>query len=181
MVLDDFVPGVSDLDLVCEPAAPPPDPSVLAVAQREDVDVIYVLRGELQRSVAEALSIAWGRQGVLHTERRGGLVPVLWEQLRAYAVTVRGASPNPPITRAEVVTYCQENLVEYWQPLLQDMEARRSEIDGSGILREAILWIAPGPARLWHTINTGAIVGKSQALRVLRLRVGRISPHRSAK
>ncbi|GAA3089928.1 hypothetical protein GCM10010464_62270 [Pseudonocardia yunnanensis] len=163
VALNDFVSGVSDLDLVCELAAPP-DPRVLADAQSQDLDVIYVLRGELEKPVHEARSFAWGREGVLHTERRGDLVPVLWEQLRAYAITVRGEPPNPPVTPAEVVTYCRENLVEYWKPLLQQVQARRSGIGDGAIGRDAILWVAPGPARLWHTINTGAIVGKSQAL-----------------
>lgn len=163
-VLEDFVPGESDLDLVCELDRPLDDLGVLAEAQRGDVDVIYVLRGELEKPVSAAQSVAWGRAGVLHTDQSGGLNPVLWEQLRAYAVTVRGARPNPPITDAEVVTYCRENLVRYWQPLLRDVQIRRSEIEGSAAVREATLWVAPGPARLWHTINTGAIVGKSQAL-----------------
>ncbi|HEX8868637.1 MAG TPA: hypothetical protein VF821_23460, partial [Lentzea sp.] len=34
---------------------------------------------------------------------------------------------------------------------------------GQAIPRDSLLWVGLGPARLWHTIRTGEIVGKSQA------------------
>lgn len=160
-VLGDAVAD-SDLDLVVE-LSEVPDLGVLAAAQAVDLDVIYVLAGELAKPVSSASSVAWGRDGKLHTDR-ADLTPVLWEQLARYAETVAGVSPTPPVTRAEVVEYCRDNLVSYWEPLLD----RASEVFASRtpgpVFRDPLLWIAFGPARLWHTIRTGGIVSKTQAV-----------------
>ncbi|GLZ31131.1 hypothetical protein Lesp02_33190 [Lentzea sp. NBRC 105346] len=159
-VLGDAVED-SDLDLVVE-LSDVPDLGALAAAQAVDLDVIYVLAGQLALPVSSASSIAWGRDGKLHTDR-ADLTPVLWEQLARYADTVVGESPTPPVTRDEVVAYCRANLVSYWEPLLD----RASEVFASRtpgpVFRDPLLWIAFGPARLWHTIRTGGIVSKTQA------------------
>lgn len=75
----------------------------------------------------------------MHTDTRADLVPVLWEQLRAYAHTVRGNPPSPPVTVGEVAGWCRANLVSYWLPLAPTHPT-------------GIAWLAAGPPRLWHTI-----------------------------
>jgi hypothetical protein len=168
-VLDDHVPGESDLDLVCELAGAP-DPAVLAAAQRPDLDVVYVPAGELARPVDAATTLAWGREGTLHTATRGDLTPVLWEQLRGYSRTVRGERPSPPVDRAEVRQYCRTNLATYWRPQLAEAAVVLGRAEGTAPFRTGVLWVAPGPARLWHTIATGGIVGKTRALHLAAAR-----------
>lgn len=116
--------------------------------------MIYLRPGELTKPVDDARSVAWGRDGVLHTDSRADLTPVLWEQLRAYARTIRGTPPVPPVTRAEVAGWCRANLVGYWLPRLQRVPTDPDEI----------AWVAARPPRLWHTVGTGRIVGKTRAL-----------------
>lgn len=160
-VLDDVVFD-SDLDLVVELSSAP-DFAALAAAQRVDLDVIYVLAGELSKPVTLARTVAWGRDGKLNTDQ-GDLTPVLWHQLGSYSSTVRGVAPSPPVTRAEVATWCRENLLSYWSPLLDQAAAvLEARDERPPVFREPLLWIALGPARLWHTIRTGEIVSKSRA------------------
>ncbi|MFI9812327.1 nucleotidyltransferase domain-containing protein [Saccharothrix variisporea] len=147
--LGDRVPG-SDLDLVVELARTPTDDDlrVLAEAQSLDLDVVYLVDGQPG---------PWGRDGRLNTTP-AEVTPVLLEQLNNYSQTLRGPKPHFAVTRDEVEQWCRRNLVEYWAPLVELGAAAR----GPG-LREGVLWLAFGPARLWHTIRTGEIVSKTRA------------------
>lgn len=165
----------SDLDLVVELSRV--DVEVLAAAQRVDLDVIYVLAGELAKPVSLARTVAWGRDGKLNTSEQGDLTPVLWEQLGRYSQTVRGARPSPPVTAAEVVDYCRENLRSYWEPLLDQAATvleNRDEVHP--VFREPLLWVTFGPARLWHTIRTGEIVSKTRAVELAALEWPDLAP-----
>jgi hypothetical protein len=139
-VLGDYVADGSDLDLVCELSGPPDLPT-LADTLPGDLDVIFVRSGELAKRVRDARTVAWGRDGILHTNDQGGLVPVLWEQLRAYGETLRGPVPSPPVTREEVAQYCRENLESYWAPLLEQVRAGLTEED-NGTLGPRLRWAA---------------------------------------
>ena len=159
-LLDDHVPGVSDLDLVGILSRPPTpaDLAALSAAHTEpDVDAVYLQQDDLTRPATE-LPRPWGRDGTLNTTDPAYITPVLWDQLNRYSLTVRGPRPHTPVTREEVADYCRANLITYWQPMIDQLSAATTAPT------EAILWVGTGPARLWHTIRTGDIIGKSQAL-----------------
>ncbi|GAA0254049.1 hypothetical protein GCM10010492_63470 [Saccharothrix mutabilis subsp. mutabilis] len=147
--LGDRAPG-SDLDLVVELSRPPSDDDLrkLAEAQSLELDVVYLVDGRPG---------PWGRDGRLNTTP-AEVTPVLLEQLNNYSRTLRGPRPAFAVTRAEVERWCRRNLVEYWAPLIELGAAASGPV-----FREGLLWLAFGPARLWHTIRTGEIVGKSRA------------------
>ncbi|MEU6154091.1 nucleotidyltransferase domain-containing protein [Actinosynnema sp. NPDC047251] len=148
--LDDLAPG-SDLDLVVELSRTPTetDLAALSAALTPELDVAYLVDGEPG---------PWARDGELHADPPAQLTPVLRHQLNLYSRTLRGARPHFPVTAAEVADYCRTNLREYWQPLLDHAAAATGPV-----FRDGVLWLGLGPARLWHTIRTGEIVGKSRA------------------
>ncbi|HEX7304585.1 nucleotidyltransferase domain-containing protein [Lentzea sp.] len=144
-VLDDVVPD-SDLDVVIELSAPAELPSV------EGVDVAVVLVGSLEKPVFDVTPLA------------GEVTPVLWQQLRTVGRTLRGPRPSCPGSAADVEAYCRDNLVSYWKRDFDRFRAVLPSLDlAAPIPRESLLWVGLGPARLWHTIRTGEIVGKSRA------------------
>lgn len=172
--MDDVVAD-SDLDVVIELAHVPADLSVLMAPV--DVDVIYVLAGELVKPVSSASTVAWGRDGKVDASSQGDLTPVLWEQLRTLSSTVRGTRPACPVTREDVVAHCRENLRSYWEPLLQQADrVLTNREEHRPVFREPLLWIAFGPARLWHTIRTGEIVSKSRAAELAAARWPDLAP-----
>jgi len=164
--LGDYWPGTSDLDAVGELSREPTAEDLTALAAAHvglgiEIDAAYLRAGDLAKPVHEVAGGLWGRDGVLNTTEPAYLTPVLWAQLRDHSATMRGARPQPPVTAAEVERYCRENLVGYWQPLLEQAGAL---IAGKKFLISGgVQWIAFGPARLWHTIRTGEIVSKIRA------------------
>ncbi|WP_196777615.1 nucleotidyltransferase domain-containing protein [Lentzea aerocolonigenes] len=144
-VLDDVVPD-SDLDIVIELSSPAELPSF------EGADVAVVLAGSLEKPVFDVTPLA------------GEITPVLWQQLRTVGQTVRGARPTCPGTAADVEAYCRDNLVSYWKLDFDRFREVLPTLDPRKVIpRDALLWVGLGPARLWHTIHTGEIIGKSRA------------------
>jgi hypothetical protein len=163
--LDDYVPGVSDLDLVGVLSREPDEADLAALAEAHadpSVDAVYVQPDDLTRPAVDLVR-PWGRDGELHTTEPANITPVLWDQLNRYSITVRGDRPKASVTPEEVADYCRGNLVEYWQPMVERLGAAQDA--GVAVPADTVLWIGLGPARLWHTVRTGEIVGKSQAAR----------------
>ncbi|WP_297650292.1 hypothetical protein [Pseudonocardia sp.] len=105
---------MSDLDLVCKLASAP-DPAVLAAALRSNFDVVYVLRGELEKPVAEARSVARDVRGVApRGAGRSG------PGARGTGTGLREDRPrfgsDPPVTRDQLVASCRANLGDYRRP-----------------------------------------------------------------
>jgi streptomycin 3"-adenylyltransferase len=164
--LGDYWPGTSDLDLVGELSREPTAADLTALATAHvglgiEVDAVYLRPGDLTKPVQEVTGGPWGRDGVLNTSKPAYLTPVLWAQLNDCSATLRGTRPKPPVTALEVERYCRENLVEYWQPLLEQASALLA--GKKFLISGGVQWIAFGPARLWHTIRTGEIVSKIRA------------------
>ncbi|WP_439663692.1 hypothetical protein ACSHWB_20950 [Lentzea sp. HUAS TT2] len=144
-VLDDVVAD-SDLDIVIELSSPAEVPAF------EGADVAVVPAGSLEKPVFDVTPLA------------GEITPVLWQQLRTVGQTVRGARPTCPGTAAEVEAYCRSNLVDYWKLDFDRLRSVLPTLDPEAAFpRDSLLWVGLGPARLWHTIRTGEIVGKSRA------------------
>ena len=165
--LGDYVPGVSDLDLVGVLSREPTDEDLAALAKAHagtNVDAVYLLPQDLSGAAEDVPLRPWGRDGSLNTTEPANVTPVLWDQLNRYSITVRGDRPQASVTPQDVEAYCRTNLVEYWQPELAEVdEALRGRAPDAPVSTEAVLWVGLGPARLWHTIRTGEIVGKTRA------------------
>lgn len=164
-VLGDYWPGTSDLDVVGELSREPGAADLTALATAHiglgiEVDAVYLRPGDLAKAPHEVRGAAWGRDGVLNTTEPAYITPVLWAQLNDHSATLRGPRPRPPVTPVEVERYCRDNLVEYWEPLLEQAAA----LLAGKVLSQGVQWIAFGPARLWHTIRTGEIVSKIRAV-----------------
>jgi hypothetical protein len=109
-------------------------------------------------------SAPWVRDGEAHEEPSTDLQPVALLQLATTALTLRGDRPDVRADVASAQEYCRANLTTYWSPLLESTGAalaRRAPDEPCGA--EGVMWIGLGPARLWHTITTGEIVGKTTA------------------
>ena len=171
-VLDDYLPGRSDLDVVGELGREPTgaDLAALAAVHREwpMVEAVYVTSVDLDGPVSAAATGPWALEGRLDTtERAFGLNPVTWQQLRDHAETVFGRPPHPVVDAGEVAAFCRANLGEYWLPLLDRAAAKiEPKADDEPIPADIVVWMALGPPRLWHTVTTGEIVSKSRAGRL---------------
>ncbi|MCP3798308.1 nucleotidyltransferase domain-containing protein [Allokutzneria sp. A3M-2-11 16] len=162
-VLDDYRAGHSDLDVVVE-LSRPADLAVLAAAHTGpgvEVEALYVREGELNGRVEDVAAGPWANLGaVTTTERSFQLNPVTWLQLAGPAETLRGPEPKPHVDVEAAKRFCRQNIAEYWAPLLDQAAA------AAVLPPTAVEWIALGPPRLWHTVRTGEVVGKSQAGRI---------------
>jgi streptomycin 3"-adenylyltransferase len=166
--LDDYVPGVSDLDLVGVLSREPTEDDLAALAKAHigsDADAVYLLPQDLAGPAEDAALRPWGRDGEFNTTEPANVTPVLWDQLNRYSITVRGDRPQAAVTPQDVEAYCRANLVEYWQPTVAEVaEALVGRDLDAPLSTEVVLWVGLGPARLWHTIHTGEIVGKTRAV-----------------
>ncbi|SHG39687.1 hypothetical protein [Streptoalloteichus hindustanus] len=167
--LDDYRPGVSDLDVVAELIREPDADDLAALGAAHTgpgvhVEAVYLRAGELTGPPERASAGPWANDGELNvTDRAFLLNPVTWLQLDRHRVTVRGERPHPPVDAAAVHAFCRENLAAYWAPLLEQAAALLGlRGPGDPVLPTAVMWIAFGPARLWHTLRTGEVVSKSR-------------------
>ncbi|MCP2262397.1 Nucleotidyltransferase domain-containing protein [Streptoalloteichus tenebrarius] len=168
--LGDHHPAVSDLDVVAELSREPDADDLAALAAAHTgagvhVEALYLRAGELAGPPESASTGPWANDGSLNvTDRAFLLNPVTWLQLDRHRVTVRGDEPHPPVDLAAVRAFCQENLASYWAPLLQQVAVMMGlRGDDTPVLAEGVMWIAFGPARLWHTLRTDEIVSKTRA------------------
>jgi streptomycin 3"-adenylyltransferase len=165
-VLDDYRPGVSDLDLVAEVTHPldAADLAAVATAHQGDglrVETVYLPVGTLGTPNGPA---PWVREGEAHPEPSGDLQPVALLQLARDATTLRGERPAIEADVAAAQDYCRDNLAGYWAPLVQRLASVLAErAPDAPCDPVGAMWLGLGPTRLWHTIRTGEIVSKTRA------------------
>lgn len=161
-VLDDYRPGISDLDLVAETshAVGPAELAALAEAHAGvAVETVFVSGG-----LGSGGPAPWVRDGVAHPEDSDQLHAITWLQLARYAATLRGPRPTVPADIPAAQAFCRANLRSYWAPVLADTGAAlRGRGADDPCRAEGAMWIALGPARLWHTIRTGEVISKTRA------------------
>jgi streptomycin 3"-adenylyltransferase len=166
-VLDDYQAGTSDLDLVIELTREPTeaDLNVLLdahVGAGAQVEGHYVVHGALEQPQPAASMI---NEGIVQFAPEK-LHAVTRLQLASYATTLRGPAPaiEPDVPAAK--KFCRQNLAKYWIPWLTGgmrIMLRYAPQPPTERWLWAVVWVGLGPARLWHTINTGKIVSKSKA------------------
>jgi streptomycin 3"-adenylyltransferase len=169
-VLDDYRPGISDLDLVATVGHEVGVTEMTAIADAHrvnggiEVSTIYLPPGSLAGPPNAVTSAPWVRDGEPHLEPADELHAVTWLELAVYSVHMRGDGVTmfPDISAAQ--EFCRVNLREYWLPLLDASEAVLDSRSPDVVPNAAgVIHIGLGPTRLWHTIRTGEIVSKSRA------------------
>ncbi|WP_344883064.1 nucleotidyltransferase domain-containing protein [Allokutzneria multivorans] len=165
--LEDYRAGHSDLDVVVELSGPA-DPAALAAVHTGPgtaVEALYVRAGELNGRVEDVSDGPWANLGVLNTtERSFQLNPITWLQLASHAETLRGPAPRPHADVEAAKRFCLRNITEYWAPVLDQAKEMLAPLaPDADANAKGVEWIALGPPRLWHTVRTGEVIGKSQA------------------
>jgi Nucleotidyltransferase domain len=173
LVLDDWHPGVSDVDLLALTDGPLDTAALDGLAkihaeldERPAVDVVYVPQswatGDLpddQRPTPFSLDGALYRD-----EPCGGLTPIIWLTAARYGRTFRGPAPEWTVDPERVRRYNLDNLRSYWA---REAGWWRAALDGADpaleLPGERVEWLVLGPPRLHYTLATGAVTSKSGA------------------
>lgn len=145
IVLGDYQPGISDVDLVVLARRP--------LTKRDRI------------RVPSPLQVTWTSRGALAT-----LSPITAATLHRHGISVRGPGPRSivsDVSRAELNAYLVDNLATYWQPWLT--RARRDPLFRLTCVHPRRLeWGALGVPRQYVTAIDGTIVSKSAAARRVR-------------
>ena len=145
LVLGDYQPGLSDIDVV--------------VMTRKPLDTHQRVRAPWP------LSITWTTRGALAT-----LHPITAATLHRAGLAIRGESPRTvvhDVPRVELTAYLRANLATYWEPWRE--RARRNPVFRLSCLHgERVQWGAFGVPRQYVTAVDGSIVSKTAAARRMR-------------
>ena len=173
MVLDDWRPEISDVDLLVLTDGPLGNGALDALAKihaeldpRPAVDVVYVPQSwttgdppDDQRPTPFSLD------GVVHRDEPcGNLTPIIWLTVARYGHTFRGPEPEWSVDAARVRRYNLVNLDEYWA---REAGWWRAALEGADPTEELpgdrVEWLVLGPPRLHYTLVTGGVTSKSGA------------------
>ena len=164
--LDDFRPGASDLD-ICVELAERVDIAELAPAHRGTASIVegvYLPEGSLDGRYAKLGEVPWALSWPDDRNAHGQLQPVLQMSLARYSATLRGTPPNLPANPDDLRAYARRNLVDYWLPLIEQAQHRVPDFEaGEPVPTYQLIWLATGPARLWHNIRAAEIISKTAA------------------
>ena len=167
--LGDYRPGASDLDL-CVELAREVDDDELALAGRGAgflADTVYVPAGALDGRHPRLSDVPWAHAVPAHGSIAEVLTPVLQLQLARYSATVRGAAPLIRADPAAAREHWRSVDAGYWRGEIEELGRRLDEWDdGAPVPTFRLVWLATGVARLWHNMNTGEIISKTQAGRL---------------
>lgn len=177
--LGDYEPGHSDIDVVVVTRQPVGGKEVSTIdevhrseaeaAGSTPIQASYLTTSSLVTSPDPVVPIVSHLEGETTFGPAFDVNPVTWRQLVRHAVAVRG-NPTSKWMRDpshdKLAQWCRENLSEYWQPLVQrflDADVSQTSSSAAGSTAAQLEWLALGPARLDHTIETGEIISKSVA------------------
>lgn len=188
VALGDYRPGRSDIDVVVvtrRPLGEADVPAVDEVHRREHdragsggpLAASYLTTSSLATIADSAVPIVSHLEGVTQYGPNFEVNPVTWRTLVRHAIAVRGNSTSGWMREPKddtVADFCRKNLAEYWAPQLRDVD-RAAEDDHDQRLRASALeWMALGPARSAHTIETGEVISKTRAGELMVERVSDI-------
>lgn len=173
--LDDWIPGVSDIDIVAVTAEPATDDDFRAlIAAHADltarqplphVDGVYLAWGDLGIEPGTGLHRPWVLDGVPHHDGECFEVnPITWFVLAEHSLVVRGPAPGGLGISCDMearIRFVVDNLGGYWRDLARSI--RTSSASGAGWDAGSFEWCTLGPLRLHHTAFTGEVISKSAA------------------
>lgn len=181
--LDDWHPGISDIDLVLTTTRPVAVDDLPVIAELHAVpeagtpiDGLYLTESQLAAGPDAIEAVPQVIAGELVAAEQGGeLTWVAWHEMGhgvESRVSDEGTSAWRPSTRrfpgalGGARAFSRRNLVEYWAPLGSETLEQLSGRPGAASVNPvAVRWIALGPARLVATIERGLILSKTEAAR----------------
>ncbi|MEV5963527.1 hypothetical protein AB0L70_17280 [Kribbella sp. NPDC051952] len=164
--LDDFRPGRSDIDGVVVVDTPVTEDEVRPLhanlPSRPYFDVTYLTAAELAVAPDPGAPLVCTVDGEFKV---GGASPVLWAELARSSLAVREV---PGLTVVDdhqaLVDYTRDNLVSYWQPLLDQVDKHFADLPRDQVIDAWIIpWCVLGVPRLHALLATGNIVSKTAA------------------
>lgn len=175
--LDDWVPGISDIDVVVVTAEPATDEDFGAIrtacallAERQPlphVDGPFLAWGDLVVEPATGLHRPWVLHGEPHHDGDCFEInPVTWYELANHGVTVRGPRPDRlgiPTDVEARVRFVVDNLRTYWTDLAEQVLTACDAQPDASFDAASLTWIALGALRLHHTAFTGGVTSKRGA------------------
>ncbi|HLM63627.1 MAG TPA: aminoglycoside adenylyltransferase domain-containing protein [Acidimicrobiales bacterium] len=173
VALDDFQPGVSDIDFVAvtKDALTPEDLGAIAgvhhllrQARPEPAfDGIYVTWDDLARDPAAIKVVPHHDDELFHPAGGTGATPLVWLTLRTRPVAVRGPDgPEVWVDEDAVARWARADLETYWRPWVE----RQQTLVGRGTMKladGAVMWGVLSIPRLHRTLATGEVGSKSLA------------------
>lgn len=180
LVLDDYRPGTSDVDLLVVTARElsPDDLAALekihtSMPASPPLEAIYVPAAWLERSPPpeDPRLVAYWLDGTMHPAgaEHGPLNPVVWLQVTRHGRIFRGAPLAVTADPGRVRAYNLDNLRSYWQrQFAERIPVRFAGVNpATGFIPEMATWVVLGPPRLHYTLATGDVTSKSGAGRYL--------------
>jgi len=176
-VTDDWHDGVSDIDVVFvvtrDPLAELDLLAGLHAASQPHIDGVYLTETEIARGPDALQTAPQVIEGVLVSAQPGAQLSwVTWRELESGVQGVPDGgdviwSPvadRHPDAAAGAVAFSRANLVDYWEPFGERVVAELAgRAQDAPVRSETVRWVALGPARLVATVETGAIISKSEA------------------
>jgi hypothetical protein len=175
VALDDYRPGVSDIDFlaITSRTLGDGDLGVIADIHRDmpnapHVDGLYLDSAALTARPDDEGVVPHAVDGVFVADKRcGELNPVLWLMLGQCGIAVRGPSAREldiQVDPDRVRTWNLANLSSYWKPLAGRIRQAMARRDAAKpVYNDGVMWTVLGPARLHYTLATGAVTSKTGA------------------
>lgn len=175
VALDDYRPGISDIDFVAVTSRDLDDDDLVYLAEIHQAmpkfphfDGIYLDRDALAKRPDDGEVVPHSVNGQFHADQPcGELNPTSWLTLKQCGLTVRGPSPAElavDVDPNRLRTWNLDNLRSYWQPLAGWIRSVMNERDDDHPAQpEGVMWAVLGPARLHYTLATGAVTTKTGA------------------
>jgi hypothetical protein len=174
IALDDFHPGVSDIDFVAVTAAPvdfDTEEALAAVHAQVGADGgqpamegPYVTFDQLQASPTLAAAGPFFHDGSLESGRQGR-TPIEWVTLARHGMALRGPDPgalNIATDAGELADWTLNNLDRYWADWVA--RSRGATPTAMAMLTDwGVAWGVLGVSRLHYTLATGQITSKTGA------------------
>lgn len=178
--LDDWIEGISDIDVVVVTAEPATDEDhgslrtvhallgePVAGQTAPHVDGPYLAWGDLVVEPATGLHRPWTLDGTLHHDGDCFEInPITWYTLATRGVTVRGPAPQRLDIPTDVearIRFVVGNLQGYWADVANNIAAACERAVPPTLDAGMFVWCALGALRLHHTAFTGDVVSKRGA------------------
>ncbi|MGO2863439.1 MAG: aminoglycoside adenylyltransferase domain-containing protein [Brevibacterium sp.] len=124
-------------------------------------NTVFIWKSDACRPVTQIRPIASHVGEIFDSSDAFDVNPVVWKELVDGGISVRGDQvsdwglvPEPEVLHEWVA----RNLHDYWTPLAEILRRNRRKLSAGGVE-----WCLLGPARMHHTLLTGAIISKEAA------------------
>jgi hypothetical protein len=173
VALDDYRPGISDIDLLVVLGTTPSPDDVAAIRAihearpgRPYLDATYLSRAQFTAQPVANEVVPNVVDGVFRADEPAGqLNPVTWAELTAGGIAVRGpASTGVRVDQPALRAWNIQNLHTYWAGLVaRGREVATERPYDAEVPVDVLVWYVLGPPRLLYTIMTGRITSKTGA------------------